>query len=473
MPQIAFVVASRETWASPERRGTILVVDDDAPTRMALEAQLRGAGHETLGAGSNTEARQIIDREGALDAVLLDVMMPEQGGLHLLAELRDQRPQLPVIMVTASDAVENAVFALRHGAFDYLVKPVPKSELLLTVNNAVERSHMQRELEARRALAEGPPVDDGQAVFNSSLMRGILGVIQQVKDARVPILLLGESGTGKEVLARYTHRISRRKDQPFVAVNCATLAPELAMSELFGHERGAFTGAVSRQAGRFEEADGGTLFLDEVAELDERVQAQLLRVLQDQEITPVGGATTRVDVRVIVATHKPLEEEVQAGRFREDLYFRLDVIPITVPPLSARREEIPSLARHLLERFLRSEGLGEKRLSAESLRVLSDAEWPGNVRELENVLKRSALLAAGTLIEPSDLLLVGAARYKKRSSQVVELAPREKDSRPEDNAGVMLQALAETKGNVSEAARKLGIGRATFYRWAKRHALPL
>ena len=449
----------------------MLVVDDDEPTRLAIEAQLRSMGHETLGASSNDEARQVIQREAAIDAVFLDVMMPEQGGLHLLAELRDGRPNLPVIMVTASDAVENAVFALRHGAFDYLVKPVPKSELLLSAKNAVERSQMLRELAARRALAEGPAIEDGEAVFVSSAMRSILAVLNQVKDARVPILLLGESGTGKEVLARYAHRTSRRQDRPFVAVNCATLAPELAMSELFGHERGAFTGAVTRQRGRFEEAAGGTLFLDEVAELDERVQAQLLRVLQDHEVTPVGGATVKLDVRIIVATHKPLEEEVRAGRFREDLFFRLDVIAITVPPLAERKDEIPALARHLLDRFVTAERLGEKRLAPEAVRVLTDADWPGNVRELDNVLKRTALLVPGDRIEPQDLMLVGAARYKKRSSVVVDLAPT--GPRPEDNAAVMLQALAETNGNVSEAARRLGIGRATFYRWAKRHSLPL
>jgi len=454
-------------------RGTVLVVDDDEPTRRLLERQIAAEGHETLGASSTAEARKILDEEPAIDAVLLDIVMPEQGGLNLLAQLKDERPGLPVIMVTSSEDVANAVFALRHGAFDYLVKPAPRAELTMAVRNAVSKSLMRRELAARRALAPTTPGSDEHAVFASAAMRSVMSILGQVKDSRVPVMILGESGTGKEVAARWLHRKSKRADHPFVAVNCATITHDLALSELFGHERGAFTGAVARRIGRFEEANQGTLFLDEVGELDVTVQAQLLRALQEGFITRVGGDTVKVDVRIVVATHRDLDERVRDGRFREDLYYRLDVIQVRMPPLRERKEEIPALVGHLLARFAAEEGLPPKTVSDEALLLLRSQPWPGNVRELENKLKRSALLAQGDRIEARDLQLT------RSSSGEIKLPP----SRPsiearergtvEPSAEALLHALAETSGNVSEAARRLGIGRATFYRWAKKFELEI
>lgn len=259
----------------------MLVVDDDESTRRVLQHQLELEGHEILLAPSTSRARELLREDLAIDAVLLDVVMPDRegGGLNLLAELSEQRPSLPVIMVTSSDEVQNAVFALRHGAFDYLVKPAPKAELTTTVHNAVSRHQMTRELHALRALNTHGFGPDEESVFAGAAVRQAMGVLAQVKDSRVPVLIRGESGTGKEVAARWLHRKGRRAGKPFVAVNCATLTHDLAASELFGHERGAFTGAVGRRIGRFEEADGGTLLLDEAGELDLSVQAQLLRTL--------------------------------------------------------------------------------------------------------------------------------------------------------------------------------------------------
>ncbi len=458
---------------APDHHGTILVVDDDEITRRTLQHQLAREGHETLLAESTTRARQVLLDDPAIDAVLLDVMMPDHGGgLNLLAELHEQRPSLPVIMVTSSEDVANAVFALRHGAFDYIVKPAPHAELASAVHNAVAKHQMVRELLARRALAPADQASDGEAVFAGRAVRSAMGVLTQVKDTRVPVLIRGESGTGKEVAARWLHRKSRRADKPFVAVNCATLTSELALSELFGHERGAFTGAVTRRIGRFEEAHGGTLFLDEVGELDQAVQAQLLRALQESVITRVGGDSVPVDVRVVVATHRDLAARVRAGQFREDLYYRLDVIQVEMPPLRERVDEIPALAAHLLARFAVAENIPRKSLSPEALALLATQPWPGNVRELENTLKRSALLAQSDVIGPEDLRL----RNDRVTAESVPQEPRDPATAPaprgpiEPSREVLLDALAQTGGNISEAARLLGIGRATFYRWSRRFA---
>jgi DNA-binding NtrC family response regulator len=453
----------------------VLVVDDDESTRRVLQHQLELEGHEILLAPSTSRARELLREDLAIDAVLLDVVMPDRegGGLNLLAELSEQRPSLPVIMVTSSDEVQNAVFALRHGAFDYLVKPAPKAELTTTVHNAVSRHQMTRELHALRALNTHGFGPDEESVFAGAAVRQAMGVLAQVKDSRVPVLIRGESGTGKEVAARWLHRKGRRAGKPFVAVNCATLTHDLAASELFGHERGAFVGAVGRRIGRFEEADGGTLLLDEAGELDLSVQAQLLRTLQEGTITRVGGDTLAVDVRVVVATHRDLAARVKTGEFREDLYYRLDVIQVEMPPLRERLEELPALSMHLLQRFAASEGLPPKRLSAEALGVLAQHSWPGNVRELENTLKRSALLTPGDEIGADSLRLrlPGPLAEQARPSEPPR-EPLHKHARTqvEPSREVILEALAQAGGNVSEAARRLGIGRATFYRWSRRFA---
>jgi DNA-binding NtrC family response regulator len=526
-------VSASTPTESPPLTGTVLVVDDDPFIRGIYSKTLGQVGHEVLEAPDAAAVRALLASAEcpALDAVVLDVMMPGESGLELLMWLRAQRPQLPIILATASDSAKDAVMALKAGAFDYLIKPVRYAELQLVVRNAVERSQMARELTMRRSLDEPRARGTGGAVFVSEPMRRIMATLDMVKDANVPVMLLGQTGTGKEVVARTLHDRSARAGRAFVPVNCAALPRELADSELFGHEKGAFTGAAGRRVGRFEEAQGGTLFLDEVAELDPAIQAKLLRVLQESELTRVGGAgSVRLDVRLVVATHRDLRAMVKQGQFREDLFYRLNVIVLKLPPLGERCEEIPYLADVLLRRFADQERMEPRVLSDEAVAALRAHTWPGNVRELDNTLKRSVLLtrnrvllgvdirwepgltppmgvpvleplppvtapqaapveppsvlpptASAPALEPPDLTAPTPAH-----SAPAQAAPAQTQT-PEDLPGLeggvrplhelepvlMMRALAETKGNVTEAARLMGIGRATFYRWAQRYKLPL
>lgn len=524
-------------------RGTILVVDDDIEIRKLYALLLEMAGYLVYDCGSAADARRLLGGESdePIDAIVLDVMMPDETGLDFLAWLCEQHADIPTVMVTASSDVEHAVFALKNGAFDYLVKPAKKEDLLLTARSAVEKGQMARELRVLRALDPNTLLSDDEAVFASDAMRSILGIVEQVKGTTVPVMILGESGSGKEVIARLLHRRSAREGA-FVAINCAALPSDLIESELFGHEKGAFTGASTRRKGRFEEAEGGTIFLDEVGELDHNVQAKLLRVLQEKEVTRVGGQTVPVNVRVLVATNRDLERDVREGRFRADLYYRLDVITLQVPPLRQRRDEIPVLAEHLLKRFSREEGVPLKALSPGALERLSQYDWPGNVRELGNVLKRSVLLSSGDYVTEADLVfqsgnldpssiptpgdrapvpgsgpiapspgmpalghhsgpmplppgamgpgamgpgsIAPGAMPPGMGMPMASTLPPVIDAPPAQMGGpvrklrdyepeLMMRALAETRGNVSAAARKLGIGRATFYRRAKRYKLPI
>jgi two-component system response regulator HydG len=459
--------------------GLVLVVDDEEPIRRLYRDVLGQAGYEVMVAEDALAARALLDAEDApaFDAAVLDVMMPGESGLDLLVAIKKRRPNLPVIISTASNLASHAVFALKNGAFDYLIKPTRISELVLVVRNAVERGQMARELSVRRVMDAPWQAAAGDAVFLSESMRAVMGVLEMVKNSSVPVMILGETGTGKEVVARTLHARGNRKDKPFVAINCAALPRDLVESELFGHERGAFTGAQNRRVGRFEEAQGGTLLLDEVGELDVSIQGKLLRVLQEKEVTRVGGPTVKVDTRVVVATHRDLRAEVAAGRFREDLYYRLEVISLRLAPLRDRLEEIPALAGVLLGRFAASEKTPVKTLTVDALQALQGHTWPGNVRELENVLKRSALLTPGAEISAALLAWEQVAPLPPAAAAVEEPAPGIDDGKvrkmSEYEPELMLRALAETRGNVSEAAKRLGIGRATFYRRAKRYDLPL
>ena len=460
--------------------GTVLLVDDDREILDFYESVLRAAGFETYAAGSAEEARQELrwERGLGIDAVLLDLRMPGESGLEFLRSSRPHLGEIPVVVATTSARVEDAVAALKLGAFDYLSKPIEVPDLVLTMTHAVERRQMIRELSVRRALDPADKLVDGDAVFASPAMRAVLGVVDQVADSAVPIMVLGESGTGKEVLARTLHRRSRRAERPFVAVNCAAIPTELVESELFGHEKGSFTGASSSRQGRFEQARGGTLLLDEVGDLDLSIQAKLLRVLQEKEFYRVGGsAPTRVeDVRVVVATHRDLDEEVRQGRFRQDLLYRLDVITIRLPPLRERREEIPVLVHHLLDRFVKAEGIARPRFSESAIRALQAQDWPGNVRELENVIKRTCLLGRDEELTPEMIRWESAV--VPTSAPPASPAPSSETPGPvvrlkDLEAQMMMRALAETRGNVSEASRRLGISRATFYRKASRYGLPV
>lgn len=478
-------VPSSPPSPTEEERGFLLVVEDDPVQQALYLGVLEKSGYRVALTGSTAQAREVLagDEGPGIDAALLDLVLPEETGMELLDEWQVSHPTLPVIMVTADNTASHAVYALKHGAFDYLTKPVNWEDLLLVVRNAVEKRHMARELAARRAMQDSLPTRYEDGVFAGAAMAPLLAVVEQVKASGVPVMILGPSGSGKEVLARLLHRRSPRAKQPFVAVNCAALPKDLVEDELFGHERGAFTGATARRMGRFEEAGTGTIFLDEVGELEPAVQAKLLRVLQEKELTRVGGSHVAVHARVITATNRDLAQDVKDGRFREDLYYRLEVVSLTLPRLAARLDEIPELAAFLLERFCKAEGLPVRSLAPDAVAALERHSWPGNVRELENVLKRTCLLRPSVVIHAHDLVWSAGADGASGPDEsggrpaMMDYEPRERadEVRPlkEEERGLMLHALALTRGNVSEAARRLGIGRTTFYRRARKHGIPL
>ena len=455
--------------------GIVLIVDDEADLRSMYRIMLQSAGYEIMEAQSADEAKTLLrdpDRERP-EAIILDISLGLDSGLELLSYIRDAS-DASIIMATASKRVEDAVFALKNGAFDYLTKPIARDDLLLAVRNAVERGRMQRELTARRALdPDQETSENGPAVFASLQMRLIRGTLEKVRSRRVPVLVLGESGTGKEVVARWIHETGNRRAEPFVAINCAALPGELAEAELFGHEAGAFTGADRQRVGKFEEAHGGTLFLDEIGELELAVQAKLLRVLEQGKVARLGGSEVDIDTRIVAATNRDLTSEVAAGRFRQDLYYRLEVICIHLPPLRDRLEEIPALADFLLRRFADREGLAERRIGADALERLAAHDWPGNIRELSNVLKRSCLLSDGPVIRAEHLVFSQPATTADLPTKRPPAEPVRIRDLPEELAReTMVRALAETRGNVSAAARRLGIGRSTFYRHARALGLP-
>jgi two-component system NtrC family response regulator len=381
---------------------TILVVDDESNYLTVMEALLSDAGYEVLTAPSAPEALGVASAAD-LDLVLTDMKMPKMSGIELMDQLRRLYPELPVIIMTAFGTVGKAVEAMKKGAFDYIEKPFKNEEILLTIAKALEHRHLllqNRLISQEMELKYGFPniVGDSQAI------KDILALVQRVAPVKTTILVTGESGTGKELIVRAIHQVSPRSKKPFISVNCAALPETLLESELFGHEKGAFTHAVAMRKGRFELADGGTLFLDEVAEMSPAIQVKLLRVLQEMEFERLGGSRTiKVDVRVVTASNRDLKEEVEAGRFREDLFYRLNVVHLHLPPLRERPEDIPLLAAHFVHKYTPENLRGKMRLTPEAARRLTQYAWPGNVRELENVMERAVILCANNIITPQDL----------------------------------------------------------------------
>jgi len=381
---------------------TILIVDDEKNYLIVLEALLSDVGYEVLTADDAGKGLEMV-RSHDLDLVITDMRMPGMDGMEFLAQLHHQQPELPVIMMTAYATVEKAVEAMKRGAFDYITKPFKNEELKLTIRKAIE---MHRLLRENRLLSQElqQRFSFGHIVGQSKAMRKVYGLIEKVAQTRATILITGESGTGKELIARSIHFNSPRRDKPFISVSCSALPESLLESELFGHERGAFTGAHALRKGRFELADGGTLFLDEVGEMSPALQVKLLRVLQDMDFERVGGTRTiHVDARVVAATNRDLRRDVENGRFRDDLYYRLRVVQIEVPPLRERRDDIPLLIHHFLGKAAEANGVPVKRVSEEAFNFLYQYEWAGNVRELENVIERAVILCSGEEIGPQDL----------------------------------------------------------------------
>jgi DNA-binding NtrC family response regulator len=442
----------------------VLVVDDEASVRFLLRELLGELGHDVLEAEGGLEALAMLERGELADVelVLTDYAMPDLDGLTLLSRLRARTPELAVVLLTARGSERLAVQAIRRGAFDYVPKPFELDELEAIVTRALTMQSLRRD--ARRAALEA--TTGRSFVGEAPSFRAALERAERLARRDVPVLVRGETGTGKELLAALLHVGSPRREGPFVRFNCAAITEELAESELFGHARGAFTGAQRAHRGFFAAASGGTLVLDEVGELPPRLQPKLLRVLQSGEIQPVGGQVQRVDVRVVASTHRDLRELSRRGGFREDLYYRLAVVELEMPPLRDRRADIPLLARHFAARAAERFGLEHVRLSQGLLDALSRRELKGNVRELENLVTALVALGDGGLLDVDALEAVGQASAQRSAGAGSFRAQVEALER-----SLLEGALLDAGGNQSEAARKLGLSRATFLDKCKRHGV--
>ncbi len=447
----------------------MLVVEDDAVARDLLCEILRSDGFEVEAVDDGAPA---VERaaDGRYDLVLSDVRMERVGGLEVLRAFADKAPQTPVILITAFGDVTGAMEAIGHGAYDYVSKPFNVGELTLTVSRALERSRLLEENRALRAKEGEKPPRIESIVGASPAMLDVYKMVARVAPTMSTVLVVGESGTGKELVARAIHTHSPRAGGPFVAVNCTALTESLLESELFGHAKGAFTGAVAAKRGIFEEAQGGTVFLDEIGDVGAKMQAQLLRVLQEGEIRRVGGAEAiKVDVRVVAATNRELEDEVKAGRFREDLYFRINVVTIRLPPLRERPSDIPLLVDHFLAKYAARERRADAGVAPAALALLSRYAWPGNVRELENVIERALALSKDGVILPSDL--PGEINHAASAGATAATPGGIVEDRPtlaELERRYIELILRETGGNKKRAAEILGIDRRTLYRTLER-----
>ncbi|HJQ39112.1 MAG TPA: sigma-54 dependent transcriptional regulator [Thermoanaerobaculia bacterium] len=436
----------------------ILIVDDEPAIRATLAQILEDEGHKTSACESGEEGLALFARE-EFDLVLLDLWLPGIDGLAVLERLRGAGGT-PVIVISGHGSVDSAVRATRLGAYDFLEKPLSLERVLLTVNHALSDRRLREQVRDLRRLAL-----EEILVGESEPMKQLEQQVRSAAASHSRVLITGENGSGKEIVARTLHRLSPRADQPFVDVNCAAIPEELIESELFGHRKGAFTGAIDDRKGKFELADGGTLFLDEVGDMSLKTQAKVLRVLQEQTFQRVGGQQTiKVDVRVIAATNKTLANEIEAANFRSDLYYRLNVIPIEVPPLRARGNDVVLLAEYFLRRFAAEIGQPRKKLSNGAAAKLKAYHWPGNVRELRNVAERLAILLANDTIEPEDVQL--GARVEEPAQIAANLTLKE--ARDEFEKQYILARLREYAGNVSRAADALGVERSNLYR--KLHA---
>ena len=440
-------------------KARILIVDDEAGIRQTLRDILEDEGHSVT-AAADAVSGQALMASDEFDLVLLDVWLPDRDGLEILEELREGDFQTPVIVISGHGNIDTAVKAMRVGAHDFLEKPLALNRVVVSVENALERNRLERQV--RELSNRLDP--ERRLIGDSPSMRQLKDELKLAARAESRILITGENGTGKELVARRVHGLSQRRSRAFVEVNCAAIPEELIESELFGHIKGAFTGASENRRGRFEQADGGTLFLDEIADMSLNTQAKVLRVLEEQRFERVGGSEPiEVDVRVLAATNKNLEEgELPAGRFREDLYFRLAVIPLHVPALRDRREDIPVLIDHFLERFAAEAGRRPKSVDPQALERLVAYSWPGNVRELRNLSERLMIMAPGDVVMEADLppRVRGADAIAQVGNDYASL----KEARETFERLYIERRLGAAGGNVSQAARDLGIDRRHLYR---------
>ena len=446
----------------------ILVVDDEQGIRAALTQLLEYEGYEVRTASNGTEAVTLAE-QWLPHLVFLDVKMEGLDGIETLKRLKERVPSAVVVMISGHATIQNAVEATQLGAYDILEKPLDTDRILVTLRNALGRIDLTEENAQLRAHIESR----FEIVGSSAGIRALIAQIERVAATPARVLVTGENGTGKELVARALHKNSARARKPFIEVNCAAIPGELIESELFGHMKGSFTGAVQDRAGKFEQADGGTLFLDEIGDMSLAAQAKVLRVLQEGEVTRIGGAKPRrVDVRVIAATNKRLEDEIAAGRFREDLFYRLNVVPLHVPALRERRDDIPSLVRHFLEQFAREGGGAPPAIAPGAVARLASFEWPGNVRELRNTIERLAILSGGPIIGVSDVdRLVGARNLDAGTVGAIQSARTYEEFKLASERSFLLAKLREHDWNVAETARALDMPRSNLYKKIERHHL--
>jgi len=442
----------------------LLIVEDERAIRLALSGLLRREGYEVEQAETGAEAERRLAAE-PFDLVLTDLALGEgPSGMDVLRSVRRDQPETPVVMITAHGNEKIAVEAMKLGAEDYVPKPFDNDEIRLVVRRALERTQLARENRMLRARLERD-FGWGNLIGSGPAMRRVFATIQKVAETDLTVLIRGESGTGKELVAQALHQHSARKQGPFVAVNCAAIGRELVESELFGHEKGAFTGADARRVGRFESADGGTIFLDEIGDMAAETQAKVLRVLQERSFERVGGSKPlQVDVRVVAATHRDLERDVREGRFRQDLYYRLQVLEIQLPPLRERPEDVPALASRFLEQLAERHGRAARRLAPDALAALSRCAWPGNVRELRNVIERAAVLAPGEEVHADDLVLPAARGIPEASAGPAELpfVDAKRTAVEQFERAFLLRALRENEGNISRTAEAIGMVRQSL-----------
>ncbi len=445
---------------------SILIVDDERSVRDSLKMILEYERYEISFAEHGEAALRLL-ASAPVDLVLLDVKMAGMDGLEVLQKIREKNTELPVIMISGHGTIETAVEATKLGAFDFLPKPLDRDKLLVTVRNALNQAKLTAEYRRLRESVEGR----WQILGESPKIKEILSLIERVAPTDARVLITGENGTGKELVARAIHRTSKRAAGPFIEVNCAAIPAELIESELFGHEKGSFTGAMAQRIGKFEQANGGTLFLDEIGDMSLQAQAKVLRALEEGRIERVGGAKMiPVEVRVIAATNKKLEEEIRKGTFRDDLYHRLKVIPIHVPPLRERREDIPLLVRAFLEDVCTRNGMPRKEISEESMKKLSSFDWPGNVRELRNTVERLVILSPGTTIDLT-LLEGGIGQAKSEFDSILQVGGTFQEFKERAEAAFIKRQLELHKWNISKTAEALDIQRSHLYTKMKRYGL--
>lgn len=446
---------------------TILIVDDEQNTREGLKSALEVNDYTVILADSAEKAIKILETDH-IDVMITDLLMPGKSGIELMEEARKISPETLSIMITAYGTVETAVEAMKAGAYDYLTKPINIDRVDLLVKRALSSKKLANEnMTLKKMLTKKFGVEG--IIGSSKEMQGIFELISQVAASKATILIQGESGTGKELIARAIHMASDKRDRPFVAVHCASLAEGILESELFGHEKGAFTGAIERKIGRFELADGGTLFLDEVSEMSSSIQVKLLRVLQEREFERVGGSKTiKVDVRIITATNKDLMAEVKAGKFREDLYYRINVVHINVPPLRSRKEDIPLLVNHFVKTYALENKKIVEGVSPDVMKIFIGYSWPGNVRELQNCIETMVVLARNKILEVKDIPAnvmnaIESVGVPATGQMPINLNDAEKE--------LIKKALAETRGNKTKAAELLGLSRRTLHRKVNEYGL--